>query len=274
MERCEGIASPSDAGPAHLGDLAVKTNKTCCRAGSHASQGITGPSARELHHNQSQVIASHAFCKPRVLRSACCSRKASMSSWFSVQPRRRRPGVAGGGARRGRAAPEIVYETRRPSARGRPYRRLDGFVFVLFIAAQLALNWALRLIIARPLANFLLATPKRPTRALRRMVVKFSQACLELLVYGSFAVIGAIIVPSQPWFWPSKHWWIGFADGGHEVMRDDLRCYYLLYGGAVRCWFCQRVTRAEKEGLRGDAAAPRRYCCGGGHFVHAMDGTG
>ena len=128
-----------------------------------------------------------------------------------------------------------------------PLPRLDGFVFVLFIAAQLALNWALRLIIARPLANFLLATPDRPTRAFRRMVVKFSQACLELLVYGSFALIGLVIVPSQPWFWPSKHWWIGFADGGHEVMRDDLRCYYLLYGARYVAGFVNVLLEPKRK---------------------------
>jgi len=36
-------------------------------------------------------------------------------------------------------------------------------------------------------------------------------------------------VPKQEWIWPSSMWWIGFAEGGHEVMRADLRCYYLMY---------------------------------------------
>ena len=27
-----------------------------------------------------------------------------------------------------------------------------------------------------------------------------------------------------------RHWWIGFSTGSHASMRDDLRCYYLLYG--------------------------------------------
>ena len=39
----------------------------------------------------------------------------------------------------------------------------------------------------------------------------------------------AMIVPSQPFAWPSANWWIGFSDGSHSVMRDDLRCYYILY---------------------------------------------
>merc|ERR1712203_1283058 len=31
------------------------------------------------------------------------------------------------------------------------------------------------------------------------------------------------------WVWPSAKWWIGFSEGGHEVMRSDFRCFYLLY---------------------------------------------
>ena len=155
-----------------------------------------------------------------------------------------------------------------------PLPRLDGFVFVLFIAAQLALNWALRLIIARPLANFLLATPDRPTRAFRRMVVKFSQACLELLVYGSFALIGLVIVPSQPWFWPSKHWWIGFADGGHEVMRDDLRCYYLLYGARYVAGFVNVLLEPKRKDFVEMLLASRRDGGRAWAFPTYMDGIG
>lgn len=44
-----------------------------------------------------------------------------------------------------------------------------------------------------------------------------------------FTVIGLIVVPAQVWVWPSAKWWIGFADGGHEIMRSDLRCYYIMY---------------------------------------------
>lgn len=128
-----------------------------------------------------------------------------------------------------------------------PLPRLDGMVFVLFIVAQLVLNWALRLFIARPLGNYLLGTLRRPTRAFRGMVVKFSQACLELLVYGGFALLGLLVVPSQPWFWPSKHWWIGFAEGGHEVMRDDLRCYYLLYGARYVAGFVNVFLEPKRK---------------------------
>ena len=171
-----------------------------------------------------------------------------MSSWFSSAAEAP-PAEASPAAALDEAALLLRSFTRDTTTLGAraPLPKLDGFVFVLFIAAQLALNWALRLIIARPLANFLLATPKRPTRALRRMVVKFSQACLELLVYGSFAVIGAIIVPSQPWFWPSKHWWIDFDKGGHEVMRDDLRCYYLLYGARYVAGFVNVLLEPKRK---------------------------
>jgi len=55
----------------------------------------------------------------------------------------------------------------------------------------------------------------------------------EALMYGTFSVIGCVVVTSQAWVWPSSNWWIGFAepDAPHALMRDDLRCYYLLYTG-------------------------------------------
>merc|ERR1719424_1392044 len=62
----------------------------------------------------------------------------------------------------------------------------------------------------------------------------------QMLFYGGFAVLGLFVVPGQEWIWPSSLWWIGFAEGGHEVMRSDLRCYYLMYGaryfqGGISC---------------------------------------
>lgn len=68
---------------------------------------------------------------------------------------------------------------------------------------------------------------RRPSAA---RVLKFSQAAMEAIFYGGFSALGLSIVPSQPWIWPSKHWWIDFQSGQHSLMRDDLRCYYLLYG--------------------------------------------
>ena len=105
------------------------------------------------------MIASHAFFATAILRSACCSRKASMSSWFSAAAET--PTEASPAAALDEAALLLKSFTREEAELGAraPLPRLDGYVFVLFIAAQLALNWALRLIIARPLANFLLATP-------------------------------------------------------------------------------------------------------------------
>jgi hypothetical protein len=41
-------------------------------------------------------------------------------------------------------------------------------------------------------------------------VDKFSQSALEALFYGAFSCFGVVMVTSQPWVWPSKHWWIDF----------------------------------------------------------------
>ena len=65
---------------------------------------------------------------------------------------------------------------------------------------------------------------------------KFSQATMELLNYGVFAVVGMIIVPKQPWSWPSAQWWEGYTSlgspdypGPHSKMSQALCAYYILY---------------------------------------------
>merc|ERR1719414_34099 len=52
---------------------------------------------------------------------------------------------------------------------------------------------------------------------------------METVFYGGFTYMGLMVVRSQEWLWPSSQWWIGFAEGGHELMRSDLRCYYIMY---------------------------------------------
>jgi len=47
-------------------------------------------------------------------------------------------------------------------------------------------------------------------RKLSMKVDKFSQSALEALFYGAFSCFGIVMVTSQPWVWPSKHWWIDF----------------------------------------------------------------
>lgn len=76
----------------------------------------------------------------------------------------------------------------------------------------------------------MLRPPQSNRRLLSGRVLKFSQAAMEAAFYGSFTLLGYAIVPSQPWIWPSKDWWIDFSSGTHSLMRNDLRCYYLLYG--------------------------------------------
>mmetsp|Transcript_3766 Transcript_3766/g.11151 ORF Transcript_3766/g.11151 Transcript_3766/m.11151 type:complete len:349 (+) Transcript_3766:176-1222(+) len=111
-----------------------------------------------------------------------------------------------------------------------PRPKLDAAVFAAFTLVLLAVNWGLRLYLVQPLAVKALAGPFKPARAYKSAVVKFSQAAMEYAFYGAFSVLGLLIVPAQEWIWPSKHWWIGFSSGSHAAMRDDLRCYYLLYG--------------------------------------------
>ena len=111
-----------------------------------------------------------------------------------------------------------------------PSGELDFYVCCVFTVLILSLNWGVRLLLVKPMATRLLGRPKKQSRAFKAKVIKFSQAMMEFVIYGSFTVIGLWIVPRQPWIWPSKHWWIDFSSGSHAAMRDDLRCYYLLYG--------------------------------------------
>ena len=109
-----------------------------------------------------------------------------------------------------------------------PNLAVDLPVAFCFTVLIFCLNWGLRLFVVKPVATRVLGGGR--SRAFRAKVTKFSQAAMECLIYGSFTVIGVLIVPRQTWIWPSKHWWIGFSSGEHGAMRDDLRCYYLLYG--------------------------------------------
>lgn len=71
---------------------------------------------------------------------------------------------------------------------------------------------------------------------------------MEAFFYGGFAFVGLIIVPAQPFSWPSVHWWINFKTGEHSIMRQDLRCYYLMY--AAR--YMQAIVSVLMEHRRKD----------------------
>eukprot|EP00613_Pedinella_sp_CCMP2098_P045630 CAMPEP_0171799720 /NCGR_PEP_ID=MMETSP0991-20121206/71265_1 /TAXON_ID=483369 /ORGANISM="non described non described, Strain CCMP2098" /LENGTH=195 /DNA_ID=CAMNT_0012411119 /DNA_START=83 /DNA_END=666 /DNA_ORIENTATION=- len=71
---------------------------------------------------------------------------------------------------------------------------------------------------------------------LKLKVDKFSQTAMEQLFYGAFTYFGIVLVTTQPWFWPSKHWWLDFDKvdpaSGHSVhsfMTDAIAAYYILY---------------------------------------------
>jgi len=110
-----------------------------------------------------------------------------------------------------------------------PVPAVDGYVALWFTVGLFVLNWSVRLCVVTPVARALLRQKKK-TRGFEAKVVRFAQSTMEAMVYGGFTALGASIVPRQPWIWPSKLWWQGFSTGAHLTMRDDLRCYYLLYG--------------------------------------------
>jgi len=101
----------------------------------------------------------------------------------------------------------------------------DVYVTALYALGFFVLNWGLRLLVVEPLAAMMLGKKS----ASRAKVQKFAQSSLEMIFYGSFTVFGLLIVPQQPWFWPSENWWIGFKEGATLAIPDDLKAYYLMY---------------------------------------------
>jgi ceramide synthetase len=97
----------------------------------------------------------------------------------------------------------------------------DAQVFAVFAVALFAFNWGFRLLVVAPVLSALV-----PMK--RSMKVKFEQSVMEAIFYGTFAVIGVSVIRGQTWLWPSSNWWQPTPEG-HEIMRSDLRCYYLLY---------------------------------------------
>jgi len=98
----------------------------------------------------------------------------------------------------------------------------DAGIFCVFMVLQFQINWGVRLLIVEPFAKKYLGLRKAKLQ-------KYAQSVMEAIFYGSFALIGLRIVPSQEWVWPSMLWWKGWSEGGHEILRVDLRCYYMLY---------------------------------------------
>jgi len=105
---------------------------------------------------------------------------------------------------------------------------------MIFAVTFFCLTWGIRLLVIEPLARLLF--PKLEGTQLK----KFSQSVMEVLNYGTFSFIGLVVVPSQTWF--GKEFLLdssrprvfpspipGFTEGGHEIMRSDLQCYYIMY---------------------------------------------
>jgi len=103
-----------------------------------------------------------------------------------------------------------------------PNMEMDQYVFGTFCIGFFIFNWCTRLMLVEPVARMSMKLTKVQH-------TKLAQSVMEAAFYSSFTYIGLCVVPSQEWVWPSALWWTGFADGGHEVMRADLRCYYIMY---------------------------------------------
>eukprot|EP01059_Diplonema_ambulator_P033153 TRINITY_DN6805_c0_g1_i1.p1 TRINITY_DN6805_c0_g1~~TRINITY_DN6805_c0_g1_i1.p1 ORF type:complete len:326 (+),score=56.57 TRINITY_DN6805_c0_g1_i1:51-1028(+) len=101
----------------------------------------------------------------------------------------------------------------------------DLRIFTIYAVILFTINWGVRLMIVDPLGRFLLARGTRPAKSSH--VQKFSQAAMEVLFYGSFFIMGAILVPSQKFFWPSIQWWD--FDRRRAPLTNDITCFYIMY---------------------------------------------
>ena len=100
---------------------------------------------------------------------------------------------------------------------------VDVLVYLELTLASLVLLVLFRHTVAQPLGRLVL--PGSPTDAAVR---KFGDSCVECANYATFTVIGTSIVFTSGWAWPSSSWWEGEGDAAATLMRDDLRCWYIL----------------------------------------------
>lgn len=104
-----------------------------------------------------------------------------------------------------------------------PNMERDMKVFCVFALVFFVFNWGFRRIVVATVIKAFMPLIKGTA------LVKFEQSVMEAIFYGVFAIVGVFVLRSQPWVWPSSQWWDGFAEGGHEIMRSDLRCFYIMY---------------------------------------------
>eukprot|EP00930_Biecheleria_cincta_P059019 TRINITY_DN44786_c0_g1_i1.p1 TRINITY_DN44786_c0_g1~~TRINITY_DN44786_c0_g1_i1.p1 ORF type:complete len:367 (+),score=54.25 TRINITY_DN44786_c0_g1_i1:70-1170(+) len=145
----------------------------------------------------------------------------------------------------------------------RPSATRDFAVCVIFVLVFFVLSWGLRFLM-EPMLHTRHPTLRKP------VVQKFSQSVTEILTYGSFAVLGLVVVPQQEWSWPSASWWVagdvaeleekfqnfpavggakpGFDFQAHGAMRADLRCYYILYAARyIQCGISVLLEHKRKD---------------------------
>jgi len=129
--------------------------------------------------------------------------------------------------------------------KAKPEQHRDLPVFFVLVVLMLIFNWGARFMIE----PFLQRSLKLGKAAKQKM----AQSFMEMLFYGGFTVLGCFVVIGQDFIWPSSKWWIGFADGGHDIMRSDLRAYYLMYaaryfqGGVSTCLEHKRKDFVEMQ---------------------------
>ena len=129
----------------------------------------------------------------------------------------------------------------------------DWYVMAYMVLLCLAANWGLRLLFVEPFARLALLSTTGDNAFIHKRSAKMAQSVMEIIFYGSFFVVGLLILIDQPWLWPSSEWWS--ASGGAEnqgnnlsmTMRSDFRAFYMLYGARYMQGFLSVLMEYKRK---------------------------
>ena len=99
---------------------------------------------------------------------------------------------------------------------------IDWWVLAEMTVAIFILNWGVRLVLVGPLARQVLQWTTGDSHKIHKRGAKLAQSVMEILFYGTFFVVGSLVLVDQPWLWPSKMWWKGCSSSGKNCSRKDL----------------------------------------------------
>ena len=107
---------------------------------------------------------------------------------------------------------------------------VDVLVYLELAAACLVVLVVFRHCVAHPLARVVLPAKADGATEQQRseQVRKFGDSACEAANYLLFTIVGCSVVFSSDWVWPSDKWWDGEGYPSATLIRNDVRCWYIL----------------------------------------------